>query len=471
MITLHSTEARTLYTPVQLRSISETVHLIDEADVQQDIQVDDDMITKYFPPWPRSSEGSVPRVPRMCERSMYANPSQDMAEIYSVICYQVCKKMYEFFNIKDPITLLDGCANIGAITLWFSKHFQQVTALENDTHEFRRLQHNLRLYQRDNVKTECVTLRHHSLFHDTKKTGQRWSCVFINPSWGGSSFRYLKKLHLAHEGEDVNVTIKRIFQRDIADMVIVHNPSNWFIDPIQSTPANHVFSICKNMKKAKRCRLSLFINPKYNIKRVEGLCRRFVKVISTEQVQNARQDESISLDRQKKEEQEDCEETNTEETVNQPVAQPSQPFQRFKFNRREQVQNTVNEPSIKKKESFIKEREQVQNTVNEPSIKKKEAFIKEREQAQHMVNEEAIEEAQKEKEPLIDEDYDSDSYNSASCSFEFETYDPFEELFRSSEQADTFSFSDDSFFQQHHAGVFTKIQQLQTLVANQNVSN
>lgn len=92
-------------------------------------------------------------------------------------------------NPKDVI-ITDATAGVGGNTLSFAKNFKQVNAIEIDKLRTDYLINNISIYEFKNIKVfnqDCLNL-FTQLKHDV---------VFVDPPWGGKSYKNHKSLRLS----------------------------------------------------------------------------------------------------------------------------------------------------------------------------------------------------------------------------------------------------------------------------------
>jgi hypothetical protein len=96
---------------------------------------------------------------------------------------------------KD-IVVTDMTANVGASTIRLGMEFKQVNAIELDPLTCNALKHNIKLYGLDNVNVICgdSTIEIKKLKSDV---------IFMDPPWGGPSYKGLKTMGMDLSGIDV----------------------------------------------------------------------------------------------------------------------------------------------------------------------------------------------------------------------------------------------------------------------------
>lgn len=91
----------------------------------------------------------------------------------------------------DEVYITDATAGVGGNTISFAKKFKNVTAIEIDKKRFDYLKNNLSIYNLNYVKTvhdNCLNVIDQLDHQDV---------VFIDPPWGGKSYKKHKSLRLS----------------------------------------------------------------------------------------------------------------------------------------------------------------------------------------------------------------------------------------------------------------------------------
>ncbi|NBO23592.1 hypothetical protein EBU94_09690, partial [bacterium] len=166
--------------------------------------------------------------------------------------FNIAWKLCEQAKICTPNsdkTLLDACANVGGNTLWFAQYFNQVTACEMNRKEFERLEQNM---------VHTYGLQHVNVVNDTclnviTQPNQRWNVIFFDPPWGGQYYKYVQKLILALDEEDIGSIIEYCFKFDKCDMIILKHPSNWFTTVVNKK--FHTFTFIKQVLEQERLKI------------------------------------------------------------------------------------------------------------------------------------------------------------------------------------------------------------------------
>jgi len=113
------------------------------------------------------------------------NESCVMAEILADACWQVLRQP------ASRTQILDGTAGLGGNVFGFARFFAKVKAMELDPKRYKLLQHNVLQIGFSGKAVECIRGTVLKLFmHKSAPV------VFLDPPWGGYSYRREKKLRL-----------------------------------------------------------------------------------------------------------------------------------------------------------------------------------------------------------------------------------------------------------------------------------
>ena len=142
---------------------------------------------------------------------------------YSITIKKDSKTIIKELTIDKPLNevrITDATANIGGNTLQFGIHNMIVDAYEIDKDTFDALNHNIKLYDLNNIKTYNED---YTKIYKHKKQ----DVVFLDPPWGGSDYKKYDKLKLKLSGIDVIDIINYIINKDLASVVILKAPFNF----------------------------------------------------------------------------------------------------------------------------------------------------------------------------------------------------------------------------------------------------
>jgi predicted RNA methylase len=150
--------------------------------------------------------------------SLYSSiPIKECLDIYRQMILQ-----YRIYHeiVKKP-TLIDCTANCGAsaIAAFCTGEFKSITAFEIDRETYNCLNKNISLYQAD-IANFCA---------DYTEVYQKYyaDIIFIDPPWGGPGYRKHKNIQLRMSDLEVCVLIQRIFDKRLAQMIVLKAPINY----------------------------------------------------------------------------------------------------------------------------------------------------------------------------------------------------------------------------------------------------
>lgn len=121
------------------------------------------------------------------------------------------------------LVITDATSNAGGNTLSFSKYFRQVNSVEIDKETFDCLQHNMKLYGRDNITF-------YNKDYTQIMTELKQDVVFIDPPWGGILYKYYSTIDLYLSQISLHSIIKRLVEKGI--VVCCKVPYNYDFEPI-----------------------------------------------------------------------------------------------------------------------------------------------------------------------------------------------------------------------------------------------
>ena len=144
---------------------------------------------------------------------------------------------------KDPSTqiITDGTAGIGGNVIDFSKHFLQVNAVEINKVHYEVLKNNVEAIDLKNVKTYNDNFLN---FVDLFKYQN--SIFFIDPPWGGKSYKNFKYFNLKLGKIMIYDVINILFKKGYK-YVFLKAPINLNVSPILSSSLYTNYNIHKNI--------------------------------------------------------------------------------------------------------------------------------------------------------------------------------------------------------------------------------
>ena len=113
------------------------------------------------------------------------NESTIMAEIMADVCWQVLRVP------ASKTKILDGTAGLGGNVFGFARFFAHVRAMELDEKRYKLLKHNIQQLGWAVPRVECIRGTVLKLFMHKSAP-----LVFLDPPWGGYSYRREKNLRL-----------------------------------------------------------------------------------------------------------------------------------------------------------------------------------------------------------------------------------------------------------------------------------
>jgi 16S rRNA G966 N2-methylase RsmD len=196
--------------PHHIKHKHEPLLLIDTTNTTDDKQIDESILGKYFP-----TESVAEKPFLMSTKSLYSTALQEDGKLTARLIQQVC---------PTTETILDACANVGGNTYWFARQFKHVIAVENDPHEYHRLENNMKdVLQLQNVQTilgSCL---------DVLSSQAHFNCIFFDPPWGGSMYKFASQLVLGLDKQDILPIIHKCIDENKATIVVLKHPVNVYM--------------------------------------------------------------------------------------------------------------------------------------------------------------------------------------------------------------------------------------------------
>lgn len=144
------------------------------------------------------------------------------------------------------IKILDMTAGCGGNTISFCKHFNNVVAIECDPDRFEILKNNLSCYDFNNYTIVCgdsldyieskesidskdyINLKKDSKdYIESKESIDSYDVYFIDPPWGGPSYKQLDSIELVLSNIKLNDIVEMI---PLNKLVVLKLPFNYNID-------------------------------------------------------------------------------------------------------------------------------------------------------------------------------------------------------------------------------------------------
>ncbi len=157
-------------------------------------------------------------------------------EISQLISDQLNKKGYD----SKKLTIVDLTAGVGGNVLSFAKYFKNVVGIELIKERAEYCQNNVMLYNFNNVK---VINGNSVEIIQTIKTPEKYDVFFIDPPWGGSSYKEHLKLTL-FLGDMSIEKVSEIISKEVPNvlLVVLKLPLNYDIEYIEKK-LSHIFKI------------------------------------------------------------------------------------------------------------------------------------------------------------------------------------------------------------------------------------
>lgn len=186
------------------------------------------------------------------KESLYYISIREVAKTISTIIYQNLKTIN--INPKEAY-ITDGAAGVGGNTLSFGMNFKHVTGIELDPIRAGYLKNNIGVYELKNttvINGSCLDViglidKHH--------------VVFLDPPWGGKSYKKHKKLQLKIGDKSIEDFCNEIIECEMRcrpEMTVLKLPTNYDIKYLYETVKSTNIYI-HNMKKML---VIVIINPK-----------------------------------------------------------------------------------------------------------------------------------------------------------------------------------------------------------------
>jgi len=145
---------------------------------------------------------------------------QTSHDIVQIIINHISKKKINHQNCS----IIDATAGVGGDTISFSFNFKIVYSIEINTNRYSFLLNNLKIYNIKNVITynnSCL-----NLFNDIIS-----DIVFIDPPWGGRSYKYFKNIKLCLDNKPIEQICLDLLSKQIPPkFIIIKLPNNYCFD-------------------------------------------------------------------------------------------------------------------------------------------------------------------------------------------------------------------------------------------------
>lgn len=124
------------------------------------------------------------------------------------------------------LVITEMTAGVGGNVLNFAKYFKYVNAIEIDPIRYKYLEHNIKLYNFDNVN--CYNMDSSKMLLDGDDINQ--DIIFFDPPWGGKDYKLYSNLRLNFGDFSIENICKTLFQRQGNKMIVMKLPNNYDFD-------------------------------------------------------------------------------------------------------------------------------------------------------------------------------------------------------------------------------------------------
>lgn len=149
--------------------------------------------------------------------ALYSATDQRTADLMSRILLCHC---------SPSCTIVDATASSAGNTLSFAKHFQNVVAIEKNACRLEHLKHNAKTLGINNIKfifADCL----HVLLPDLPDSNLHVDALFIDPPWGGPSYRRNIKTSLSLSKIPLHSVVRDLASRQVARIIAIKIPNNF----------------------------------------------------------------------------------------------------------------------------------------------------------------------------------------------------------------------------------------------------
>lgn len=164
-------------------------------------------MNKYFP---KEKNVNVNKL-QISEEGKYSITYPKEAELITKLIEEHVKPE----KLKDLI-IMDATANVGGNTINFSKYFKEVIAIEMNPEHCAMLEHNVKQYKRENVTILCDDMLNHM-------NKQKEDIIFIDPPWGGKSYKQKNALMLFLSKQPITKIINLLHTK----LIVIKVPFNF----------------------------------------------------------------------------------------------------------------------------------------------------------------------------------------------------------------------------------------------------
>ena len=123
----------------------------------------------------------------------------------------------------NNITITEGMSSVGGDTLALSKKFKKVNAVELDKTRFDYLQHNMKLFNRNNI--EYYNESYLDIFKKLKQ-----DVIYLDPPWGGPEYKNLKTVKIRLGETKLEDLCEDIVKNKLCKLLVLKLPYNYDIE-------------------------------------------------------------------------------------------------------------------------------------------------------------------------------------------------------------------------------------------------
>jgi 16S rRNA G966 N2-methylase RsmD len=158
------------------------------------------------------------------------------------ISYLISQKISKYKK-KEDITIIDATACVGGDTITFCHNFGIVIPIELDKNRYSDLLYNINVYNIQNafpINGNCLEI--------IPDIDINIDVIYIDPPWGGSSYKKQDKLDIRMNDKDMDQIIKSLFIKNVK-LVVVKLPKNYNYDDLLPKLKDYVVTLNKEIKK------------------------------------------------------------------------------------------------------------------------------------------------------------------------------------------------------------------------------
>jgi 16S rRNA G966 N2-methylase RsmD len=139
---------------------------------------------------------------------------------------QISKLITSILPNCHELTITDATANAGGNTINFSSYFKKVFSIEYEKDSYDCLVNNIKVYNLRNVET--IYDDYFNLINKLKQ-----DVIFIDPPWGGTSYKVFDKIDLFLSGKYIGDIIKSLIGK--AKLICIKAPLNFDLNKLCKT--------------------------------------------------------------------------------------------------------------------------------------------------------------------------------------------------------------------------------------------